>query len=205
MAVAEPWICFHAPWTSRARSGLVVLAQIRDFLAAAATDVTLSWVVLTVWDHGEPDARTADAAARFGGATRRERGPTVACSVWDLRDPSLDVDRFVDFYRDHEAAPPVEDHRAVQLMVSWQFQVRRPGTDDALVPTARFSSDVMVWVDSRHVNLSVRYDTPDYTPALRAAHADVVAALGPRTPRHALQQIIPARTTGGRERRIDIA
>ena len=86
-------------------------------------------------------------------------------------------------------------------MLNHWFEIKRPGTTAPLFPGSQLQSSVMLWLDSRGANLSIRYDAPELTPALRAAHADIVATLGPKTPRHALQRIIPARTPGGRERR----
>lgn len=35
VAEAAPWILFHAPWTERAKSGMVLLERMQRFLAAA--------------------------------------------------------------------------------------------------------------------------------------------------------------------------
>jgi hypothetical protein len=89
------------------------------------------------------------------------------------------------------------------LVLSYGFEVKRPGAGGPLFPGAELRSSVMIFVGARAANLSLRYDSPDMTPELRQAHTEIVAALGPKTPRHALQRIIPA-TAGGRERREPI-
>jgi hypothetical protein len=93
----------------------------------------------------------------------------------------------------------------VGLTLSYWFEVKRPGSAGPLFPGAELRSSVMIFVDGRGANLSLRYDSPDMTPALREAHGEIVAALGPKTPRHALQRIIPATTPRGRERREPIS
>jgi hypothetical protein len=87
-------------------------------------------------------------------------------------------------------------------MLNYWFALKRPSTGMPLFPSSTLRSSVMVWLDSRHVNLAIRYDAPEYTPEMQAIHAEVAAALGPKTPRHALQQIFPAKRPGGRERKV---
>lgn len=236
MTLTEPWISFHAPWKSRAKSGLVVLAQIERFVAAVAVDPAPESVALSVYeDHGEPlrrltrdvagtDANAAralaaigyqpgplitDAQARFGAGTHRRWAQGASgflfAWTWERDRPPIDLPAFVDFFRAHEALPRAGAMPQVDLVISYHFEVKRPGTSGPLFPGASLRSAVMLWLGSRSVNLSVRYQTPEFTPELRQIHGEVVAALGPKTPRHALQQIIPARRPGGRERRVRLA
>lgn len=234
--MTEPWISFHAPWKSRARSGLVVFEQIQRFVGAVAVDPAPSSVRLAVHeDHGEPlrrltrelpgtDANQAQALAaigyrpgplitlaqqRFGGGTHQRwaQGSSgfLFAWTWERDRPPIELPPFIDFFRAHEALPRAGAMPQVDVTVTYDFEVKRPGTSGALFPGASLRSSVMVWLGSRSVNLSVRYQTPEFTPALREIHAEIVAALGPKTPRHALQQIIPARRPGGRERRVRLA
>jgi hypothetical protein len=201
VAQTEPWISFHAPWTERSKTGLVIFERIQRFLAACAVDPAPDVVELTAYTA----EIAADATAAFGPPREARLSADGTRGIWrfEQRAP-VDAAPFVAFYRERESLPPPEhapSRRALGLMINHWFEVKRPGTTAPLFPDSQLQSSVMIWLDSRAANLSIRYDSPELTPALRAAHADIVAALGPKTPRHALQRIIPARTLRGRERR----
>jgi hypothetical protein len=216
MAETKPWISFHAPWVDRSKSGMVVFERIQRFLAACAVDPTPDWIEIEIDEHRRPDGSLPplvdEATAAFGPESKLKTAGSsnpLASWLWERRSPAIaDAPAMVEFYRAHESIPPLPGReytkRAVQLVVNHWFEVKRPGATAPLFPGATLRSSVMIWLHSRRVNLSLRYQSPDFTPDLRAAHADILAALGPKTPRHALQRIIPARTPGGRERREPI-
>lgn len=68
----------------------------------------------------------------------------------------------------------------------------------------KLRSAATITLDARRGGVALRYDSPEMTVALRQAHADILAALGPKTPPHALHRIIPATRPDGRERRETI-
>jgi len=215
VAETAPWILFHAPWTERAKSGMVLLERMQRFLAAAAVDPAPDSLEMTIYDRfAQPlPPLVQEAGAAFGASQRDPEAPKPGgLARWRWRRearngapiPPADIGALVDFYRTREHLPPVDGpgaKRAVLLHLTYWFEVKRPGTNAALFPSASLRSGLLLSLDSRHANLSIRYASPELTPELRTAHAAIVAALGPKTPRHAFQRIIPARTPGGRERR----
>ena len=105
---------------------------------------------------------------RAGGL--RGRGETVSAC------PRRPIDWSVsqEFYRarEHLPAPPhAHARRAVGLMINHWFEIRRPGATAPLFPRASLRSAVMIWLDSRRANLSIRYQTPELTPDLREVYA----------------------------------
>jgi hypothetical protein len=206
---SAPWICFHAPWTERARSGMVVLARVQRFLASVAVDPAPDSAELTVYENRP--GLVAEVEVALGATGKHEiwasgaTGKLARCK-WKREHP-FDPDPLIDIYRRHEADPIAElapNKRVVGLTLSYWFEVKRPDAADPLFPGAELRSSVMIFVDKRGANLALRYNSPEMTPALRQAHMEIVAALGPKTPRHALQRIIPATTARGRERREPI-
>ena len=195
---------------------MVVLERVQRFLAAVAIDPTPDSATLTIYeDRGDEHiARPlVEEVTEVMNAPGRHRtwltgsSGNFFCWEWKCERP-FDPDPLIAIYRRHEADPPVTSapsKRGVGLTLSYWFDVKRPGADQPLFPGAELRSSVMIFVDGRGANLSLRYDSPDMTPALREAHTEIVAALGPKTPRHALQRIIPATTAGGRERREPIS
>lgn len=203
----------------------MVLAQVERFLAAAAMDPAAEGGSLTIVQAagepaatlGEPAATVGDAnagagaivaaaRARFGAGAAVERGGGLARHRWDWHGPPQPFDgaALVDFYRAHEALPAIGERRQVDVMLSYWFDLRRPGTTERLFPGSTLRSSAMIWLGARHVNLSVRYDAPGFTPELRTIHDALIATLGPKPPRHALQLIVPATTPRGRERRVPL-
>lgn len=159
-----------------------------------------------------PGPLVAEVALAMGASGEQSlcaSGSTGYLFRWTWRrERPFDPGPLIAIYRRHEADRPMEiapGRRAVGLTLSYWFEVKRPGTDGPLFPGAELRSSVMIFVGGRGANLSLRYDSPDMTPALREAHTEIVAALGPKTPRHALQRIIPATRPGGRERREPIS
>ncbi len=189
----------------------MILERIQRFLTAVAVDPAPDSLDLSIYeDPGTP--RLCDQARSLFGLEAEKKsssGSGRSLTRWrrDRRDGTIDAGPFIAFYLEREELPPVEwapSKRAVGLTITHWFEVKRPGADAPLFPGAELRSSVMIWVDSRSVNLSLRYAAPDMTDELRAAHEEIVTALGPKTPRHALQRIIPSRTTPGRERREPI-
>lgn len=124
---------------------------------------------------------------------------------WERKRP-FDPAPMIALYQRHEKDPPVASSpskRGLDVTLSYWFEVKRPGSTEPLFPGAELRSSVMIWLGSRRTNLSLRYQSSEMTPALREAHTEIVAALGPKTPPHALQRIISL--PGGRERREPIS
>jgi hypothetical protein len=188
---------------------MVVLERVQRFLASVAVDPSPDSAELTVYENrgtlvGEVDAAlgaTGEPEIWASGAT----GNLSRCR-WKRERP-FDADPLIDVYRRHEDDPisvSAPNKRVVGLTLSYWFEVKRPDAAGPLFPGAELRSSVMIFVDRRGANLALRYDSPEMTPALRQAHTEIVAALGPKTPRHALQRIVPAATPRGRERREPI-
>jgi hypothetical protein len=144
-------------------------------------------------DHGLHASATGPRGYEFRWKWRRQR--------------PFDPDPLIEMYRRHEADPPVRsapNKRGLGLRLSHQFEVKCPGATGPLFPGAELRSAATISLDARRGGVALRYDSPEMTVALRQAHADILAALGPKTPPHALHRIIPATRPDGRERRETI-
>jgi hypothetical protein len=125
---------------------------------------------------------------------------------WQRKRP-FDPDPLIEMYRRHEADPPVVSapyKRGLGLRLSHEFEIKCPGAAGPLFPGAELRSAATITLDACRAGVALRYDSPEMTVALRQAHIDILAALGPKTPPHALQRIIPATRPNGRERRETI-
>lgn len=191
---------------------MVVLERVQRFLAAVAVDPAPDSAELRVFgnpgdEHGSVVTDVAEVMGTSGEPGVWASGPSGFRWAW-RRERPFDPDPLIAVYRRHETDPPVAfapHKRGVGLTLSYWFEVKRPGETGPLFPGAELRSSVMIFVDGRGANLSLRYDSPEMTPALRQAHTEIVAALGPKTPRHALQRITPATTPRGREKREPIS
>jgi len=210
-AQTTPWISFHAPWTSRLRD-LKLLAQIERFVAACAIDPAPDSATLEVYDDMRgresadyrPDARVEATTARFGPGTQSFWGHGMQRWSWQHRKQPFDSKALIDYFAAHEGDPPIErapGRRGVHLFLSYWFEAKRPGADAPLFPGASLRSAVLLHLGLHSVNLSLRYDSAELTPALRAAHGEILATFDPPLKRGVLQRITPATKPGGRERR----
>ncbi len=188
MAVTTPWILFHAPWTPRIASGVALLTQIERSLATVAVDPSPDSAKLSV----AQSELVEPATAAFGPAGPGGPG-------WHRERP-FDLAPLVAFFEAHEGGRAAA--RPVELMVSYWFEVKRPGAGAALYPGAPFASSLMVWLGSHRINLSLRYATGEPTQDLLDAHTAIVGAIEPRPKRGVLQRIVPLGP--GRERREPI-
>lgn len=236
MTRRPPWISFHAPWTQRGRSGLVLVERMQRFLAAVAVDPSPQSAELTVYeDLGEelrqrsrgvdstatniraaldaigyqPGPLVAEVTEAMGGPGRHGTWASGSSGFlmrwsWERKAP-LDPAPLIALYTRHEADPPVASapaKRGVGLTFYYSFEVKRPGATAPLFPGASLRSNLLLMVDHRHANLSIRYESPEMTPELRVAHDEIVAALGPKTPRHALSRVVTSPTGRETSRRL---
>jgi hypothetical protein len=195
MSVSTPWILFHAPWVSRVPSGVVLLEQVERFLAAVAVDPSPDSADLSV-SEDPPGPLVEEASAVFGARqppsqSRRPR--------WCWERP-VDVAPLVAFFREHDHRRAAD--RRVELLLTYWFEVKRPGAGAPLFPGSPLPSSLMVWLGSRRINLAIRYPSADLTPALLDAHEAIANALEPKPKptRCVLQRVIPATRPGGREK-----
>ena len=124
------------------------------------------------------------------------------CRRWN-RDHPFDPAPLIALYQRHEADPPVDKapgKRGLGLTLDYQFKLKRPNSAEPLFPGTELDCSATVMLGMRHVRIGLRYDSSEMTPALREAHAHFVATLGPKTPPHQLERILP----GTRERSVPI-
>ncbi|HVV82814.1 MAG TPA: hypothetical protein VHE35_07025 [Kofleriaceae bacterium] len=152
-----------------------------------------------------PGPLVEEATARFGPGRHRRWASGASGYLfhweWEWPGAAIDRDALLAFQEAHERLPKVGGLAAVGVRLRWWFELAHPGTRAPVYPGSTLRSSVTADLGSRHVSMMIRHDRPDDTPDFRALHAAILAALGPRPPRHVVDLILPPRAPGGRERR----
>lgn len=154
-----------------------------------------------------------DEATRRFGTGLHHRWASGECGFrfawrWS-RSRSESLAALADFYQENAELTVADDdgrsRPAVDLMVSYWFDAKRPGERAPLFASQEVRSSLTAWLGSRRVSLALRYPTAKYDPDLAAAHAEILASLGPKSPRGVLDRITPSSRPGARERRERLA
>ena len=227
-----PWLYIHMVWTARTRSGLPCLTNLAAFVAAIADRPEPERASLAVREDLGPKLKEltrevestparaaralelidyrpgplAEAAiAQFGPGQHRPwaSGATGFLYAWEWAwQAPVALPPLVEFYAAHEASARGSGAAQLAVDVHYQFAPHHPATRAPLSPTSRLTSWASVSLERRSTAIGLRIDRPEPTPAFWADYHAVMALLGGKPPRHVVDQIIPARTEAGRERRI---